>query len=217
MIKVLIVEDEKSISDLIKMSLSDEGYDCSCVYDGEQAADIIEQERFDLILLDIMLPKVNGYELMDYMNVYDIPVIFLTAKSNVNDKVKGLKLGAQDYMTKPFEIQELLARVETVLRRYDKTVSDFTIDDIHIDVDSRVVTKAGQTVSLTTKEFDIMVLLLRNKNKALHRSQIYFQVWGEDYTGDSRTIDLHIQRMRKKLGLENRIVSIYKVGYRLEV
>lgn len=216
-IKVLIVEDEKSISTLIKMSLFDEGYECTCAYDGQEAADFIENNNFDLILLDVMLPKIDGYELIEYINSYGIPVIFLTAKSSVSDKVKGLKLGAEDYITKPFEVQELLARVETVLRRYDKTMNEFILDDIHVDVDSRIVTKNDQVINLTTKEFDIIVLLLRNKNKALYRRQIYFNVWGEDYMGDSRTVDLHVQRMRKKLGLEDRVVSVYKIGYRLEV
>lgn len=216
MIKILIVEDEKPISDLIKMNLVDEGYDCTCAYDGQEAADIIEQHMFDLVLLDIMLPKINGYELIDYINTYDIPVIFLTAKSDVRDKVKGLKAGAEDYMTKPFEIMELLARVETVLRRYNKTSKELSFLDITIDTEARIVLKDGQPVNLTAKEFDLLVLFIRNKNKALYRSQIYTKVWEEDFMGDSRTVDLHVQRIRKKLSLEDKIVSVYKIGYRLE-
>lgn len=217
MIKILIVEDEKAISDLIKINLSDEGYDCTCAYDGQEAADIIENQVFDLVLLDIMLPKINGYELIDYINTYDIPVIFLTAKSDVRDKVKGLKAGAEDYMTKPFEIIELLARVETVLRRYNKTSKELSLLDIVIDTEARTVIKNGQPINLTAKEFDLLVLFVRNKNKALYRSQIYTQVWEEDFMGDSRTVDLHVQRIRKKLSLEDKIVSVYKIGYRLEV
>lgn len=217
MIKILIVEDEESISNLIKMSLSDEGYQCTCAYDGQEAADIIENHVFDLILLDIMLPKINGYELMEYINTYDIPVIFLTAKASVTEKVKGLKMGAEDYMAKPFEIAELLARVETVLRRYNKTASKISFFDIVIDTEARIIKKDGEPVNLTAKEFEIILLLARNKNKALYRSYIYSQVWGENFMGDSRTVDLHIQRMRKKLSLEEAVVPVYKIGYRLEV
>ena len=218
MIKILIVEDEKPISDLIKMNLSDEGYDCYCAYDGQEAADKIEEyPLFDLVLLDIMLPKIDGYELLEYINSYEIPVIFLTAKGTTKDKVQGLKAGAEDYIVKPFEILELLARVETVLRRYNKTGKELAFLDIAIDTEAHVVTKGGQPVSLTAKEFAILLLLARNKNKALYRSHIYTQVWEDDFMGDSRTVDLHIQRVRKKLGLEERIVPVYKIGYRLEV
>lgn len=217
MIKILIVEDEKPISDLIKMSLLDEGYHCTCAYDGQEAADIIEGNQFDLVLLDIMLPKIDGYELLDYINAYHTPVIFLTARSDVKDRVKGLKAGAEDYITKPFEIMELLARVETVLRRYNKTSKELGFQNIKIDTQARIVSKDGQAVSLTAKEFDLLVLLVQNKNRALYRSQIYAHVWGADYLGDSRTVDLHVQRLRKKLSLEHLIVPVYKIGYRLEV
>ncbi|NGP43563.1 response regulator transcription factor [Bacillaceae bacterium SIJ1] len=217
MIKILIVEDEKPISNLIRMNLTDAGYLCTCVWDGLEAANILEKESFDLILLDVMIPEINGYELMDYIRQLQIPVIFLTAKSDVNDKVKGLKLGAEDYMTKPFEIVELLARIETVLRRYDKASKYLQLFDIHIDTQSRVVQKAGKEVQLTAKEYELLLLFCRNKNIALYREHIYENIWGDVYVGQSRTVDLHIQRMRKKLGLEHKIVAVYKVGYRLEV
>lgn len=217
MIRILIVEDEKPISDLIKMNLVDEGYECTCAYDGREAADIIENTTFDLILLDLMLPEIDGFELLNYINYYRIPVIILTAKADVKDKVKGLKAGAEDYITKPFEIIELLARVENVLRRYNKAAKEIVFGDIKIDTEAHIVTKCGAPVSLTAKEFDLLVFLARNKNKALYRSQIYAQVWGEDFMGDSRTVDLHIQRLRKKLCLKESIVPVYKIGYRLEV
>ncbi|MBQ8311223.1 MAG: response regulator transcription factor [Clostridia bacterium] len=217
MIKILIVEDEKPISDLIKMSLLGEGYHCTCAYDGQEAADIIENEMFDLVLLDIMLPKIDGYELLEYIKFYQMPVIFMTAKTNVSDKVKGLRAGAEDYISKPFEIIELLARIETVLRRYNKAVNTITFDNIKIDTESRIVTKAGEPISLTAKEFDLLLYLFQNKNKALYRTQIYAGVWDSDYLGDSRTVDLHIQRLRKKLSLESVLVPVYKIGYRLEV
>ena len=215
--KILIVEDEKLISDLIHMSLTDAGYDCVCAGDGEEAADLLEKESYDLILLDIMLPKVNGYELLAYIKPLGTPVIFLTAKGDVSDKVKGLKMGAEDYITKPFEIMELLARVETVLRRYNKTQQYLSVYDVTVDTLSRVVKKDDEVIKLTAKEYDLLLLFLQNKNIALFRDRIYETVWGDTYMSDSRTVDLHIQRMRKKLGLEEKLVPVYKIGYRLEV
>lgn len=217
MIEILIVDDEKPISNLIKMNLSDAGYNCTCVYDGKSAADIIEKNTFDLILLDIMLPEIDGFELIEYINTYHIPVIFLSAKNDVNDKVKGLRLGAEDYITKPFELIELIARVENVLRRHNKTIEEIDLFDIHIDKLSRVVTKNGEIINLTAKEYELLLLFVNNKNIALFRNQISLKIWGDEYMGDSRTVDLHVQRMRKKLGLEDRIVAVYKIGYRLEV
>ena len=154
---------------------------------------------------------------MEYIRPMGIPVIFLTAKDSLKDRMQGLTSGAEDYMVKPFEIVELLARVETVLRRYHKTSRILSVYDIEVDTLSRVVRKGGQPVSLTAKEYEILVLFLRNKNIALFRDRIYESVWGDMYMGDSRTVDLHVQRMRKKLGLELRIVPVYKIGYRLEV
>jgi len=215
--KILIVEDEAAISNLIRTNLTDAGYRCTCAYDGLQASDIIEKENFDLILLDIMLPKISGYELLEYTKLMEIPVIFLTAKSSVEDKVKGLRLGAEDYLTKPFEIIELLARVETVLRRYNKNATFLEVHDITIDTLSRTVKKNGIIVSLTTKEYELLLLFVQNKNIALFRDRIYEKIWGGDDMGVSRTLDLHVQRLRKKLEWEEKLVAIYKIGYRLEV
>jgi len=215
--KILIVEDEKPISNLIKINLLDAGYDCECAFNGEQAIEMIEKNNYDLILLDIMLPKVDGYELFEYIKPLEIPVIFLTAKSDVKDTVKGLKLGAEDYLTKPFEIMELLARVERVLRRFNKLQDHLQLFDIEIDTLSRIVKKKGEIINLTAKEYDLLLLFIQNKNIALFRKQIYMRVWGDDYMGNTRTVDLHVQRMRKKLDLEDKIVAVYKIGYRLEV
>ena len=214
---ILIVEDEKPISDLIRLNLTDAGYRCTCAFDGMAAADLLEKEGFDLVLLDIMLPKLNGYELLEYIKPMEIPVIFLTAKGEVAERVKGLRLGAEDYITKPFEIIELLARVEAVLRRYHRNDRIIQLFDLEIDTLSRVVKKAGVPVALTVKEYELLLLFVRNKNIALFRDMIYERVWGDEYLGDSRTVDLHVQRMRKKLGLEDKIVAVYKIGYRLEV
>ena len=219
MLKILIVEDEKPISDLLKLSLMRAGYSCQCIYDGTAAADLLESGNFsfDLILLDVMLPGVDGFELMEYISPLEIPVIFITAKNSVVDRVRGLTMGADDYIVKPFEIVELLARVEAVLRRNHKIDSYIEMADLQIDLRSRVVKKDGQEIVLTKKEFDILVLLVQNPGAALYRETIYERVWGGDYTGNSRTVDLHVQRLRKKTGWENRIKAVHKVGYRLEV
>ena len=217
MIKILIVEDEEPIANLIRMNLVKAGYQCEIASDGEMAADAIAERPFDLVLLDIMLPKLNGYEVLEYAKDVGVPVIFLTAMGETQQKVKGLKLGAEDYIAKPFEIAELLARVETVLRRYKKTERKFGFLDIEIDTDSHTVTQGGHPVDLTMKEYDLLLLFLRNKNRALYRETIYENVWGGEYSGTGRTVDLHVQRLKKKLGLEDHIVAIYKVGYRLVV
>lgn len=216
MVRILVVEDERAISNLIAVNLRGAGYACDCVYDGMEAADALEKKTYDLVLLDVMLPKVDGYELMSYIAPLEIPVIFLTAKSSVADRVKGLRLGADDYLVKPFEIIELLARVETVLRRYHKTEQILEEDGVVVDTASRTVRKNGETVSLTKKEYELLLLFMRNKNIALYRETIYERIWGGEYMGDSRTVDLHVQRMRKKVGWEDKIVTVYKVGYRLE-
>lgn len=217
MIKILIVEDEEPISDLIRMNLVKAGYHCRCAFDGNTAADILSQERFDLILLDIMLPGINGWELLDYIKTLEMPVIFITAMGELDDRVRGLKSGADDYITKPFEIVELLARVETVLRRYNKADNKINILNVEIDIPSRVVMKDGKQIMLTLKEFELLLLFVRNKNIALYRETIYENVWESSYLGDSRTVDLHVQRLRKKLEWEDVIKAVYKVGYRLEV
>lgn len=215
MIKILIVEDEEPIANLIRMNLVKAGYQCEIASDGELAADAISERSFDLILLDIMLPKLNGYEVLEYAKSVDTPVIFLTAMGETGQKVKGLRLGAEDYIAKPFEIAELLARVETVLRRCKKTDRQLRFLNIDIDTDSRTVLQDGHPVDLTTKEYELLLLFLRNKNRALYRETIYENVWGGEYSGIGRTVDLHVQRLKKKLGLEEHIVAIYKVGYRL--
>ena len=216
MLNILIVEDEQAIANLIYVNLNDEGYRCTCAFDGKQGADLIEKEIFDLILLDIMLPEIDGYELLEYVKPLGTPVIFLTAKGSVNDRIKGLKLGADDYLVKPFQIGELLARVEAVLRRYGKSEKQLVLGDVMINTESRHVTKSGQPVELTVKEFDLLVMLVRNKNVALYRDRLYEKVWGEPFLGETRTLDTHIQRLRKKLDWEDRIKTVFRIGYRLE-
>ncbi len=217
MIRILVVDDEKPICDLIDLNLSSAGYQCTTVQDGLKAIDILEKEEFDLVLLDIMLPGADGYDVMDYIRPTGIPVIFITAKHEVKNRVKGLKLGADDYIVKPFDMVELVARVEAVLRRYNKSEQRLTAGDVTVDVEARKVTKAGKHVELTVKEFGLLLLFMKNKNVALFREALYEKVWGDEYMSDSRTLDLHVQRLRKKLGWEHNLVAVYKVGYRLEV
>lgn len=197
MIKILIVEDEEPISNLIRMSLTKAGYHCEQAFDGESAADAIEGGYYDLILLDIMLPGINGYELLEYIKTKEIPVIFITAMGDLDDRVKGLRAGAEDYITKPFEMLEVQARIETVLRRYHKMEDKIEIFDTTIDLSSRTVMQGGKQIMLTWKEFELLLFFVRNKNIALYRETIYENIWDSDYMGDSRTVDLHVQRLRK--------------------
>lgn len=217
MIKILIVDDEKPICDLIDLNLSAAGYHCTTVQDGIKAIELIEASNFDLILLDIMLPGADGYDVMEYIRPLKIPVIFITAKHEVKDRVKGLKLGADDYLVKPFDVVELVARVEAVLRRYNKAERIIEIGEVMIDVEARRVLRNGNQVVLTNKEFGLLMLFVENKNVALFRETLYEKVWEGEYFADSRTLDLHVQRLRKKLGWEQNLVAVYKVGYRLEV
>jgi DNA-binding response OmpR family regulator len=214
--KILIVEDEQAIANLIRINLSDEGYDCVCAYDGKEGADLIEKGNYDLVLLDIMLPEIDGYELLEYIKPLGTPVIFITAKGAVDDRIKGLKLGADDYLVKPFQIGELLARVEAVLRRFGKSEKQLSFKDTTINLDSRQVLKNGQAVDLTVKEFDLLAELIRNKNVALYRDRLYEKVWNEYFTGETRTLDSHIQRLRKKLKWDEYIKTVFRIGYRLE-
>ena len=216
MIKILIVDDEKPICDLIDLNLSAAGYYCTAVQDGLKAIEAVENDEYDLVLLDIMLPGADGYDVMEYIRPLKIPVIFISAKHEVKDRVKGLKLGADDYLIKPFDVVELVARVEAVLRRYNKTETKITIGDIEIDSVARRVNRAGRPVPLTSKEFDLLMLFVENRNVALFRENLYEKVWEDEYISDSRTLDLHVQRLRKKLGWEHNLVAVYKVGYRLE-
>ena len=217
MLKVLIVEDEKAISNLILINLKAEGYSCTCAYDGKEAADQIEKNNYDLILLDIMLPEIDGYELLEYIRPTETPVIFITAKGNLHDRVQGLRLGADDYIVKPFQISELTARVDALLRRMGKSVTQFSLFGVEINTESRIVTKDGIPIDLTLKEFDLLVELIRNKNVALYRDRLYEKVWNEPFTGETRTLDSHNQRLRKKLDWDEHIKTVFRIGYRLEV
>lgn len=217
MVKILIVEDEKPISDLLYLSLKKAGYHCTCVFDGKVAIDIIETERFDLILLDIMLPQIDGFELMEYIKEMGIPVVFLTAKSALQDKLKGLRLGAEDYIVKPFEILEVLARIEGILRRHGKLETKIQLENLEINLSAMMVMRNGEEIFLTKKEYELLLLFAQNPGIVLYKSTIYERVWGGEYPEKTRTVELHIQRLKKKLGWTEQIKSVHMVGYRLEV
>jgi len=212
---ILIVEDEIPINELIKRNLQSVGHICISAFDGMEAIDALAQQEIDLLLLDIMLPEIDGYEV--FQQIQGTPTIFLTARSSLSDKVKGLTLGADDYLVKPFEMLELLARVEALLRRTNKEKGNFELDGVEIDFKSRQVFLNKNLVECTPKEFDLLEVLINNRNIALSRDKLLELAWGYDYVGDSRTVDVHIQKLRKKLKLESRIKTVYKMGYRLEV
>lgn len=215
MVKILIAEDEKAINDLVTFNLELAGYDCCQVFDGNTCLQKIMRCKYDLIILDILMPEYSGFELMEFVD--GTPVIFLTAKNAPEYKIKGLRLGADDYITKPFDIVELMERVKAVLRRTKADEKYFEIDNVRIEFDRRRVYKNGIEVELKPKEFDLLEALVNHRNLALSREKLLSLVWEYDYEGDIRTVDVHIQRLRKKLEFSKRIQTVYKSGYRFEV
>ena len=215
MAKILIVDDEAAIADLIQLTLAQAGYKCDTAASGTEAEDKLEKTQYDLVLLDVMLPQISGFELMEYLQPAGTPVIFLTAKGTLADRVRGLRLGADDYIVKPFEPMELIARVEAVLRRTGR-LGTVRVFGLEVDPAGRTVKREGVPVTLTPREFDLFLLLVRNRGLALYRDVIYERVWGDIAEDDTRTLDLHIQRLRKKLGLQKEIRTVYKIGYMLE-
>lgn len=215
--RILVVEDDTAISELICMNLEVTGYEVVPVLDGNEVEGTLEKEEdFDLALLDIMLPGKDGFELLGVMKEYGIPVIYITAKADVNSKIKGLRSGAEDYIVKPFEVLELLVRVEKVLERTGKQKEIIQVKDLEIHLSEHKVTRNGQTVSLKPMEYDLLVLLAKNKNVAFTREEMLNEVWGSNYLGETRTIDVHIGQLRRKLDLSDVIKTIPKIGYRLE-
>ncbi len=213
---ILVAEDEIPINDLICKNLKLLGYKTTQAFDGTEALELAEKENFDLVLLDVMLPGMSGFQVKTKL-AKDLPVIFVTAKTSVSDQLTGLNLGAEDYITKPFDTLVLIARVENVLRRTRKNDAVFTIKDCVIDLSMRTVYKNGERVDLALQEYNLLEALVLNRNFALSREKLLQLAWGYDYSGDSRTVDVHIQRLRKKLGLYQEIATVYKYGYRLEV
>ena len=220
--RVLIVDDEPAIVDLIKINLELEGFETCVCYTGQQAIKAAPIFAPDLILLDIMLPDVNGFEVCKKLQSLSIPIIMLTAKNDIKDKLYGLELGADDYITKPFDSRELTARIKTVLRRIDKTSikedTNIQLGPIMINTMERQVYIEGEEMLLTPKEYDLLMLLCENQRKVFSRENLLEQVWKFEYIGDSRTVDMHVQRLRKKLGKYNFFIkTVFGIGYKFEV
>ena len=215
--RILVVEDDEAISLIITKNLISTGYAAVPVYDGCKAAELVQMDAdFDLALLDVMLPGMDGFALLAYMKHHGIPVIYLTAKSDIDSKLQGLRDGAEDYIVKPFEVLELLVRIEKVLERTGKMQQTLEIGDITINLMERSVRKNGAEILLKPMEFNLLVMLAKNKNIALSRERLLHGVWGVDYAGETRTVDVHVGQLRKKLGLTEKIKTISKMGYRLE-
>ncbi len=215
--RILIVEDEEAIAKMIAMNLEVSNYDTQIYYNGLEAEKGLGQDHnYDLALLDVMLPGKNGFELLGDMKKYEIPVIFLTAKDDLGSKIQGLKGGAEDYIVKPFEILELLVRMEKVLERANKLSHTIKILNMEINFEEHSVKQDGREVILKPKEFELLSVLAKNKNIAISRENLLRMVWGIEYMGETRTVDVHIGQLRKKLGLADHIKTISKMGYRLE-
>lgn len=212
--KILIVEDEKNISKLIQDTVSLANYEFDCSFDGEDALKKINENTYDLILLDIMLPKLDGFQIVEQMENKDIPIIFLSAKNDVSTIVKGLKSGGKDYITKPFEPLELLARIE--LRMESKREKEYNFKNIKINENTRTVYKNEEIIYLAPKEYELFILLIKNQNRVLTRDEILNKVWDINAQIETRTVDYHIQQLRKKLDLKENIVTINKIGYILK-
>ena len=211
---ILVVDDETAIADLVEVYLKNEGFTIHKFYNASDALACVRTTRLNLAVLDVMLPGCSGFEVKEQLDPA-LPVIFVTAKNNLSRRLQGLGLGADDYIVKPFEILELLARVEAVLRRVHAGAEVFDLGDCHVEFGTHRVFVAGREVALTPQEFMLLGVLVRNRNLALSREKLLQLAWGYDYEGDTRTVDVHIQKLRKKLGFEDRIQTVYKLGYRL--
>ncbi|MCD8130841.1 MAG: response regulator transcription factor [Lachnospiraceae bacterium] len=215
MARILIVEDEKPINQLMKQNLVLQNHQVLQAFDGKQALEILDSRAdIDLVILDIMLPYMSGLDIIK--EIHDIPVMFVTARDGIQDKLKGLTSGAEDYLVKPFDMLELIARVNLILKRYKKDASTFELAGVTVDLVSQRVTRDGEEVTLTPQEWSLLEVLIRNANIALSRDRLLNMAWGYDFEGDARTVDVHIVKLRKKLGWENQIKTLYKLGYRLE-
>lgn len=215
-IRILIVEDDEHIGQMLQASLSIVHYESDLCGNGDEALDLLLSGRYDLALLDVMLPGMDGFDIMKQAQNSTTPVIFLTARQDVADKVKGLRLGAEDYIVKPFETVELLARIEVVLRRAHRAQDILTYRDIVVDLEKHTVKKKGEPIALTPKEFDVLAFFIQHQDIALTRERLLAAVWGYEFAGESRTVDIHVQQVRRKMGLQNRLITIPKLGYRLE-
>lgn len=212
MAAILIVEDERSINELIFSALRGMGHDCTAAFCGRDAVTLARERSFDLLILDVMLPDIDGFSVLGL--VRGVPTIFLTALGAAADKVKGFTLGADDYITKPFSLTELLLRVTAVLRRTKRADAAYEIGELRVLFDAKQVFLRGEPVELTMQEFNLLQVLIEQRNIALTRQRLLTEAWGVDFVGESRTVDVHIQKLRKKLEPEDRIQTVYKLGYR---
>ena len=213
---ILVVDDEIEVTKMLHGFLTKNGYDVSCAADGAQVIQMAQKQP-DLILLDINMPQVDGIEVCKAIrDMVTCPILFLTARDQDTDKIEGFAAGGDDYIVKPFEAVELLARIEVVLRRVHKSNSLLTYDDIVVDVDRHTVTKGGTAITLTPREFELLVFFMQNVDIALTRERLLASVWGYRFEGESRTVDIHVQQLRRKMGLKGKLITIPKLGYRLE-
>lgn len=216
--RIMVIEDEEAINELICMNLQAAGYETAAFFDGLKAAEALDKfHGYDMAVVDVMLPGKDGFALLEDMRRFQIPVIFLTAKSDIGSKIQGLRGGAEDYMVKPFEMLELLARMEKILERRGGKKEEIEVRGIMVYPKRRVVVKNGEEIVLTPMEFDCLMLLIKNKNIAITREQLLQALWGSNFEGETRTIDVHIARIRKKLNFQDVIRTIPRIGYRLEV
>ncbi len=214
--RILVIEDEEAINDLICMNLEVAGYEAAPFYDGEKAQEALKKDHaYGCAVVDVMLPGKDGFELLPTLRACGIPVIFLTAKSDVQSKIRGLTEGAEDYMVKPFEMLELLVRIDKILERHRTAKERIQIRDVEIFPEERKVLRDGADVYLKPMEFDCLMMFVKNKNKALTRSQLLHALWGVSFEGETRTVDAHVGRIRKKLGFQDVIQTIPRIGYRL--
>ncbi len=215
--RILIVEDDEAIASAVALNLQVAGYDCAVFDDGRRAADSLQDDHaYDLALLDIMLPGADGFELFGYMEQYNIPVIYMTAKTDSASEIRGLRDGAEDYIVKPFDMLTLMVRIEKVLRRTGRLNTVYRVRDVELNSETKTVTKAGKPVYLQPLEFGVLLTLLKYKNMTVTREQLMTKVWGYDYVGETRVLDVKIFSLRKKLDLTDAIRTLPKLGYRLE-
>ncbi len=220
--RILIVEDEKPISSILQYGFKKEGFQVACALTGSEALTLAKEFLPHVVLLDWMLPDISGIDVCRMITeTLNIPILMLTAKGTVDDKLYGLEAGADDYITKPFDLREVIARVKTVLRRFEKAESgaaaettELIIGDVVIRENERSIIKAGETIDLTPKEFDLYLFLIKNPRQVFTRLNLLEQIWGYDYLGDTRTVDIHVQRLRKKLDLSSSLQTVFGVGYK---
>lgn len=214
-IKILIVEDDENTAKYIQTCLSMGQYESEICNDGCNALKLLSEQFYDLILLDVMLPGIDGFEIQERIKAKNIPIIFLTAMQDVTDKVRGLKAGAEDYIVKPFEVMELLARIEVVLRRCHKTDNQLTYGNIEIDADKHIVTMNGQLVTVSPKEFEVLCYFIKHQDIVISRERLLADLWDINYQGETRTVDTHVQQVRRKMELKDKLLTIPKYGYKL--